>query len=369
MNGLFRACSAAISSNTTNVLRTSTFCKFSAYRWNASVNHVGAGSVNFNWFLNSSCIRLYSSKGPRRKNSRSQKSGPTLATTPKMNEEGDSFFVVRKGDLIGIYKNLSDCQTQVGSSICDPPVSVFKGHSMPKDTEEYLLSRGLKNALYTVRAQDVTEDLFDTLEPCHLQLSSSSGGMPNDHMAKKRSQEAMWPDYTDDVAGPAAARPTGSSIRKPAMLEKTDDTALSLGSCSLEFDGASKGNPGQAGAGAVLRADDGSLTIKLREGLGMTTNNVAEYRAIILGLRCALSKGFTRIRAQGDSKLVCMQIQGLWKVKNENISTLYEQAKQLKDRFHSFQLVHVLRDSNAEADEQANLAIHLADGQVQEEVA
>ncbi|VFQ61266.1 unnamed protein product [Cuscuta campestris] len=241
---------------------------------------------------------------------------------------------------------------------------------MPKDTEEYLLSRGFKNALYTVRAQDVTEDLFDTLEPCHLQhLSSSSGGMPDDHMAKKRSQEAMWLEYTDG-AGPAAARLTDSSIRKHAMLEKIDDTALSSGeSCSLEFDGASKGNPGQAGAGAVLRADDGSLTIKLREGLGVATNNVAEYRAIILGLRCALSKGFTRIRAQGDSKLVCMQIQGLWKVKNENISTLYEQAKQLKDRFHSFQLVHVLRDSNAEADEQANLAIHLADGQVQEEVA
>ncbi|KAL3499740.1 hypothetical protein ACH5RR_038833, partial [Cinchona calisaya] len=79
-------------------------------------------------------------------------------------------------------------------------------------------------------------------------------------------------------------------------------------SCTLEFDGASKGNPGQAGAGVVLRADDGSLSCRLREGLGIATCNVAEYRAIILGLKYALDKGFTSIRVRGDSKLVCMQM-------------------------------------------------------------
>ncbi|CAH9093171.1 unnamed protein product [Cuscuta europaea] len=368
MNSLFRACSAAISSNTTNLIGTSSFCNLSAYPWNASVNNAGVGSVNFNWFLKSVCVRLYSSKGPRRKNTRSKKSGPALATPPIMNEDRDSFFVVRKGDLIGVYKNLSDCQSQVGSSICDPPVSVYKGFSMPKDTEEYLLSRGLKNALYSVRAQDVTENLFGTLEPCPIQVPSSSGVASDNFMPKKRSQDALWPEYADD-AGPAL-RPNDSSLGKHLMLEYTDEKAIPSGrSCSLEFDGASKGNPGQAGAGAVLRADDGSVTIKLRQGLGVATNNVAEYRAIILGLKCALSKGFTRIRAQGDSKLVCMQVQGLWKVKNENMSKLHEQTKQLKEKFCSFQLIHVLRDFNSDADAQANLAIHLADGQVQEEIA
>lgn len=87
-----------------------------------------------------------------------------------------------------------------------------------------------------------------------------------------------------------------------------------------------------------------------------------------MGLNYALSKGFTSIRVQGDSKLVCMQIQGLWKVKNQNISTLYEQAKQLKDRFLSFRIIHVLRESNSDADVQANLAVELADGQIQEEI-
>ncbi|XP_057811913.1 uncharacterized protein LOC131026161 [Salvia miltiorrhiza] len=82
--------------------------------------------------------------------------------------------------------------------------------------------------------------------------------------------------------------------------------------CTLEFDGASKGNPGQAGAGAILRYDDGTV------------------------------------------------IQGLWKVKSENLLNLYKEAKELVDRFRSFQIVHVLRDLNSEADAQANIGAQLA---------
>ncbi|XP_062106791.1 uncharacterized protein LOC133818102 [Humulus lupulus] len=78
-------------------------------------------------------------------------------------------------------------------------------------------------------------------------------------------------------------------------------------SCILEFDGALKGNPGLVGAGAVLRAEDGSAVWQLREGVGIATNNVAEYRALLLGLKQALKKGFKHIRCQGDSMLVCMQ--------------------------------------------------------------
>ncbi|CAH9071285.1 unnamed protein product [Cuscuta europaea] len=253
--------------------------------------------------------------------------------------EENGFFIVRKGDLVGVYKNLSDCQTQVGSSICDPPVSVYKGFSMPKDTEEYLLSCGLKNALYSIRAQDLTEDLFGTLVPCPFQDAVGSAIMSND------------------------------SLRKHAKLEHKGDPAISPSrSCSLEFDGTSKGNPGPAGAGAVLRADDGTLVCRLREGLGVATSSVAEYRGFILGLKYALSKGFQSVRVQGDSKLVCMQIQNLWKVKNQNISTLYEQAKQLKERFISFRIIHVLRESNSDADAQASMAVDLPEGQIQEEI-
>lgn len=271
----------------------------------------------------------YSSKANKKKKSASQ---------PVMKEDKEAFFVVRKGDIVGIYKSLNECQSQVGSSVCNPPVSVYKGHMMPKETEKYLLNYGLKNALYTIKAEDYTDGLFGNLVPCPYQLPSATRGeTSSDHMSKKRPhEETLW---------------TGSGR-----------------ACTLEFDGASKGNPGQAGAGVVIRADDGSLICRLREGLGIATCNAAEYRAIILGLKYALDKGFTSIRVRGDSKLVCMQIQGIWKVKNQNISILYEEAKKLKDKFLSFQIIHVLRDLNTEADEQANLATELADGQIQEEI-
>ncbi|KAK1661180.1 hypothetical protein QYE76_049339 [Lolium multiflorum] len=75
---------------------------------------------------------------------------------------GDPFYVVRKGDLIGIYKNLPDFQAQVG----DPSVTVSKGSSLHKETEEYLHARGLKNALYSINAADVKDELFDDLALC-----------------------------------------------------------------------------------------------------------------------------------------------------------------------------------------------------------
>ncbi|KAM3361417.1 hypothetical protein P3S68_016271 [Capsicum galapagoense] len=76
----------------------------------------------------------------------------------------------------------------------------------------------------------------------------------------------------------------------------------------LNFDGSSNGNPGPAGAGAVLLAADGSMVYRLREGLGVATNNFAEYRGLILGPKFKLKKGFKHIQVQGDSKLVCMQV-------------------------------------------------------------
>ncbi|KAI5352462.1 hypothetical protein L3X38_005353 [Prunus dulcis] len=99
----------------------------------------------------------------------------------------------------------------------------------------------------------------------------------------------------------------------------------------------------QLSSSLVLRADDGSLICKLHEGLVVRTNNVAGYRALILGVKYALKKGFTKIRVKGDSKLVCMQVQGLWMVRNQNMSDLCEEVKELKDKFLSFEISHVPR--------------------------
>ncbi|XP_027150888.1 uncharacterized protein LOC113751184 isoform X2 [Coffea eugenioides] len=248
-------------------------------------------------------------------------------TQAMLKDEKDAFFVVRKGDIIGVYKSLSDCQAQVGSSVRDPPVSVYKGHAMPKGVEKYLLSCGLKGALYSFKAGDLTERLFGTLLPCHsYQLPSSCRDEISIKLGPKK-----WPQE---------------------VL-----SSLSGHSCTLEFDGSSKGNPGQSGAGVVLRAADGSWICRLREGLGIETAYASQYQAIILGLQYALDKGFRSIHVQGDSDLVCMQIQGLWKVKDKKISILCEKAKSLKHKFTSFRIIHVQKDLNSEADKQAKLAM------------
>nr|GEX28052.1 ribonuclease H1 [Tanacetum cinerariifolium] len=133
------------------------------------------------------------------------------------------------------------------------------------------------------------------------------GEPSSDHLSKRR-----FPEVLGSQAGESFELTSMSSdpARKHAKLEhRATQASTPNHACILEFDGASKGNPGQAGAGAVLRTEDGNLICRLREGLGIATNNVAEYRAMILGLKSALSKGFTSIRVMGDSKLVCMQVQ------------------------------------------------------------
>lgn len=85
-------------------------------------------------------------------------------------DAGEPFYVVRKGNVIGIYKTLSECQAQVSNSVCDPSVTVFKGYSLRKETEEYLAARGLRNAVYAIDAADARDDLFGNLVPCPFQV-------------------------------------------------------------------------------------------------------------------------------------------------------------------------------------------------------
>ncbi|XP_024641757.2 uncharacterized protein Mb2253c-like [Medicago truncatula] len=138
-------------------------------------------------------------------------------------------------------------------------------------------------------------------------------------------------------------------------------------SCILEFDGAASGNPGPAGAGAILRSEDGSLLYRFREGLGYQTNNVAEYRALILGLKQAVRKGYRNITVYGDSELVINQLKGLWNINNAHLRNLCNEALELRDNFHLFSIFYIPREHNTEADAQANRAIFLGDGQVQED--
>jgi len=97
-------------------------------------------------------------------------------------EEGSDYYVVRKGDLMAVYKTLSDCQAQICSSVFGPAASAYKGHSWSREKEEYLSSQGLSNASYVINATDLREDILGPLVPCSFQEivgSSSNQPAPN----------------------------------------------------------------------------------------------------------------------------------------------------------------------------------------------
>jgi len=134
----------------------------------------------------------------------------------------------------------------------------------------------------------------------------------------------------------------------------------------LYIDGAARGNPGPAGIG-VLFLDETKKKIKeFYKYIGNTTNNVAEYNALIYGLQEALILGAKELVLNLDSELVVKQIKGEYRVKNANLKPLFEQAVHLINGFKKVEVIHIDRKENKEADKLANKAINLSDlrGQV-----
>src|SRR5215217_9508594 len=102
---------------------------------------------------------------------------------------------------------------------------------------------------------------------------------------------------------------------------------------TLEFDGGSRGNPGPAGIGVVVRAADGTPVVTLGRYIGKATNNVAEYRALITALEKAKELGARRVKILGDSELIVKQMRGEYRVKNADLRVLYEEAQDLFNAF------------------------------------
>jgi len=126
---------------------------------------------------------------------------------------------------------------------------------------------------------------------------------------------------------------------------------------TLRTDGGARGNPGPAGAGFVLEAPDGTVVRSGGRFLGETTNNVAEYEALIWGLKTALDEGVTEIEVRADSELVVRQVNGHYKCKNAGLVPLHRTACDLLRRFARSRVVHVRREENVAADELANAAM------------
>ncbi|MBA2726067.1 MAG: ribonuclease HI family protein [Actinobacteria bacterium] len=123
---------------------------------------------------------------------------------------------------------------------------------------------------------------------------------------------------------------------------------------TLHTDGGARGNPGPAGIGVVLRSTDGRLLGEIARGIGVGTNNWAEYTALIEGLELALANEVTEIDAYLDSKLVVSQVRGEWKIKHAALKPLAIKAHSLLRRFERYSLNHVRREENADADALAN---------------
>jgi len=132
---------------------------------------------------------------------------------------------------------------------------------------------------------------------------------------------------------------------------------LAAGFWSLYCDGASRGNPGQAGAGALLIDPSGETKVQQGKYLGQTTNNVAEYQALLLGLDLALDRGIKKIQVFADSELLVRQLNGQYRVKASHLLPLWQAARQALAKFETYKISHVPRDLNQTADRLANEAI------------
>ncbi|MEM0348930.1 MAG: ribonuclease HI family protein [Candidatus Caldarchaeum sp.] len=123
----------------------------------------------------------------------------------------------------------------------------------------------------------------------------------------------------------------------------------------IYVDGASRGNPGPAGIGYIIKI--GTQSYKHREYIGVATNNQAEYRALITALEKALQLGVKKAYVYSDSELLVKQVTGTYRIRNTTLSSLHRKLQQLLPSFEEFKIKHVDREENREADRLANQAI------------
>jgi len=179
-----------------------------------------------------------------------------------------------------------------------------------------------------------------------------------DRLFPGQDADAIRQILTGTQAGsesPAASAGSSTSVKAGGVS--------AAGPCRLFTDGASRGNPGQAGAGAVLFADNGEELVAKSVYLGTCTNNVAEYKALLIGLEEASRLGCSELAIALDSELIVRQIQGRYKVKNETLATLFTEVREYLAGFGKWTIIHVPRAQNSRADELANKGIDQRDDQ------
>jgi acyl-CoA synthetase (NDP forming) len=165
-----------------------------------------------------------------------------------------------------------------------------------------------------------------------------------DQKAKRGSsrRKAKAPDAKSDPSG-EKARPTGENMK-----------------VRINFDGASKGNPGPAAIGVVITDSAGVTLCEIGESIGRETNNYAEYSGLIRALEEAMTLGAAEVECISDSELVVRQMKGVYRVKSESLQPLWQNAQDLSRRFSHFSIRHVPRSENRQADKLASQALKKA---------
>jgi probable phosphoglycerate mutase len=126
---------------------------------------------------------------------------------------------------------------------------------------------------------------------------------------------------------------------------------------TAHVDGGARGNPGPAGYGVVITDENGAVLAELAEAIGISTNNVAEYRGLIAALEWAANHGHTQVQIKSDSLLIVQQMRGNYRVKHQGLLPLYRQARHLVARIGDVTFDHVRREENHEADRLSNVGM------------
>jgi ribonuclease HI len=133
------------------------------------------------------------------------------------------------------------------------------------------------------------------------------------------------------------------------------------------IDGGARGNPGPAGYGVSIQSADGTVLEELHGGLGIATNNIAEYNGLLAALQWAVDHDVRRVHIRADSELLVRQMRGEYRVKNPGLQPLYVRARLLAAQLDDVKFEHVRREFNKEADRLSNVGMDEAEARLKGE--
>ena len=154
-----------------------------------------------------------------------------------------------------------------------------------------------------------------------------------------------------------ARRPQSPGAGGAGLFAEAEPERKHPAAYQANIDGGSRGNPGPAAYGVVIRDPQGEIVAKLKKYIGQNTNNVAEYFGLIAALDYTQTHGVRALRVLSDSELLVKQMRGHYKVKSDDLRPLFERARKMTQSLESFRIDHVFREQNREADALVNQAL------------